>query len=446
VKRDARYVGAATLLMAALTYFLFRHLRDLDVSITNFALAYTVMFAYLAVTVFASLAARPHEPVAGFAYAAVSVDIFVPIYNEDPRLLAAGIASFARQSYPPHAVWLIDDGSDVAVFSNPVVRLAIARLRATGVEVAEHVQVNAGKREAQAWGFRRSSADVFVTVDSDTVLDENAIAQLLVPFGRENVMCVGGLAAGQNHTESILTRLIELGFVMAFLSGRMAEGYFGAVRVNCGILAAYRGDVVRENLSRYLNQTFMGRAVKIGDDRALTIFCKERGRAEFQPLAVAYSALPVTVSHLVRQRVRWARSWYWGTLWLLRRRVLSADFLLTTLQCLGMVCYLVTAVAGVSGLLSGQVDGRLIGWSLVTSMTIGMAFSFRYVLWGRPDVSAWDRVLTWLLSPLVSLLYLVLLVPLYWYAAFTLRPKDWGTRKTVEVGLHVVLEQTSDVA
>lgn len=446
MKRDVKYIVVASGLLIGLTYYLIKHVADLDRSVTNFAVAYTAMFGYLAVTIFASLAMRPHVVAKDFDYDSVSIDVFVPVYNEDPALLAAGILSLTRQTRLPQAMWLVDDGSDTPVLDSTEVQSAVAVARRAGIAVHEHRQDNAGKRVAQTWGFEQSTADVYVTVDSDTVLADDAVEKILIPFGRADVMCVGGLAAGQNHTKSVLTRVIELGFVMAFLSGRMAEGYFGSVRVNCGILAAYRGNVVRENLGRYLTQKFLGQPVNIGDDRALTIYCKERGRAEFQPAAVAYSALPETLSHLVRQRTRWARSWYWGTLWLLRRKVNSADFLLTVAQCAGMACYLVTAVVAVVGISTGEIEPRLLGWAVVTSIAIGMTVSLRYVAWARPHDPLPSRLLTWLLSPLSSVLYMFLLVPLYWYAACTLRPKGWGTRQTVEVGLHSTSREMLDAA
>lgn len=435
MRRDWKYIVIASVTFALVTYFMVRHLIDLNVSLTNFAIAYTLMFAYLGLTIFASLAATPHLADPSFRYDLLTVDVIVPVYNEDPDLLAAGIDSMPIQTRRPNAVWIIDDGSENSPLTAASVLASIERCRLAGIAVHVHRQENRGKRHAQVHAFERSTADIYVTVDSDTILDRNAVAELLYPFSKPTTMSVGGTAVGQNHKTNLLTRVVELGFVMAFLSGRLAEGYFGAVRVNCGIIAAYRAEVARENIFRYLTQTWLGQPVTIGDDRVLTIFALERGKAEFQANAIAYSALPIKMSHLVRQRLRWARSFQWGTVWLFRRPVRSPEFWFTVLQILGMVSFVLALLMAVVGTLSGDINPRLLASTVLMSIIIGATSTLRYVTVGRPDESTFSRFVTWLLSPLSSLLYMFVLIPLYWIAAVAPKPKGWGTRKVVEVGL-----------
>ena len=62
-------------------------------------------------------------------------------------------------------------------------------------------QDNAGKREAQARAFQRSTADILVTVDSDTYLRPDTLAKLIIPFSKPETMSVGGMAYGQNYTQ-----------------------------------------------------------------------------------------------------------------------------------------------------------------------------------------------------------------------------------------------------
>lgn len=435
-----RHKAYGAVMFTALGYLLVNHLAYAS-KLTNLALCFTFMWAHLALKTAASLAARPHVASPGVDLDALSVDVVVPCYNEDPALLAAGLRSFAAQDRLPRAVWVIDDGSAVGgvdnlVLEEPEVISAIAELRAAGIDVRTVRQANAGKRHAQANAFAQSDADVFVTVDSDTVLRRDALSKILVPFSRPTVMSVGGTAYGQNYSRSLLTRVIEMQFVMSFIQGRMAEGAFGSVRVNCGIFAAYRGAPVRENLDRYLNQTFLGRPVRAGDDRMLTLFAKERGRAEFQPEAIAYSALPVKMSHLVRQRLRWCRSFCWGTLWFLRRPVNSADFIFTLTQVLALAMYGIAMTSAALGTLIGAISPSLLWSTVLTSVAIGLVSHSRYVLLARLDEPLWQRLLTWWVSPLTSLLSFVVLLPLYFVAIFSPRPqRTWGTRAQVEVGL-----------
>lgn len=440
MKRNPTFIFISLISLAMMSYLLIKHL-SYAVKFTNLAVCYTLMFIHLALKMVASLAARPHTVAAGSDLDALSVDVVVPIYNEDPALLAAGIRSMAAQDRKPRGLWLIDDGSQqdgvpFYVLQADVVADAIAQARAAGITVHTRRQTNKGKREAQALAFAQSDADILVTTDSDTYLNPDTIAQLLIPFSRPEVMSVGGAAYGQNVRKSIFTRALDLGFVMSFLQGRVAEGFFGSVRVNCGILAAYRGDVVRPNLHRFLNQKFMGVPVRAGDDRALTFFAKEHGRTEFQPEAIAYSALPENLSHLARQRMRWARSWAWGTLWLLRRPVRSADFWFTTTQTLGILAYGIAMTVAVTGALSGAISVDLLIWSVLVAVGIGYLTHLRYVFMAERQGTMQQRWITWLVSPLTSLLYLTLLLPLYFRALAQPAPRSWGTRQKVEVGLH----------
>jgi hyaluronan synthase len=426
-------------------YLLVGHLIH-TLKLTNLALCFTFMWSHTALKMVFSLCARPHVLSAEAPVEQLRVDVVVPIYNEDPGFLAAGIRSFAQQTRRPRAVWLIDDGcirdgTAYPILEDDLVKDAVLLARRVGIVVESHRQSNAGKRHAQARAFSRSDADVFVTVDSDTVLRHDAIEKLLVPFSRRRTMSVAGTACGQNYQRSLFTRVVEMGFVMSFIQGRMAEGFFGSVRVNCGILAAYRADLVRENLDRFLSQRFLGRPVKAGDDRILTLFAKERGRTEFQPEAIAYSALPVNLHHLVRQRLRWCRSFCWGTLWLLRRPLTSADFWFTFTQILALAMFGISATASVTGAFTGSVSISLLTSTVETATGIALVSHFRYVLMARPETPVHERLLTWFVSPLMSLLSWGILMPLYFIAIATPKPqRSWGTRKRIEVSLQPVTD------
>lgn len=440
MKFGPSYVVYALLSLGLLAYLLCGHLVYAS-KLTNLALCYTFMWSHLVLKTVGSLLARPHVVAPGADLDALAVDIVVPVYNEDPRLLAAGVRSFAAQTRRPRAVWIIDDGcvrdgAQFPILETPEVEEAMAEVRAVGVSVEARRQENRGKRHAQSAAFSRSDADVFITVDSDTVLRSDAVEKILVPFSRPETMSVAGTACGQNYARSLFTRVVEIGFVMSFIQGRMAEGAFGSVRVNCGILAAYRGHVVRENLDRYLGQRFLNRPVRAGDDRMLTLFAKEKGRVEFQAEAIAYSALPVRLNHLVRQRLRWCRSFCWGTLWFLRRPLNSADFWFTFTQVLALLMYGISMSVAIVGALTGAISAELLLSSIMVATGIALVSHFRYVLIARPGEPLWQRCLTWWTSPFATALSLLVLMPLYFVAIASPRPqRSWGTRQRVEVGL-----------
>src|SRR5262245_37417059 len=195
------------------------------------------------------------------------VGIVVPFYNEDPDYFTGCLASITRQTRPPDAVWLIDDGS-----RDPRC-LEIARsfaLLKHPFEVHVVHQENAGKRHAQANAFRNDRADIWLTCDSDTILADEAIEEGLKPFCDRRVYAVAGLTLGHNWKRNVLTRIIDIEFVNSFLIGRASASRSGSVIVACGTIAFYRDKVVYDHLDDYLNETFCGKPVKAGDDRRLT--------------------------------------------------------------------------------------------------------------------------------------------------------------------------------
>jgi cellulose synthase/poly-beta-1,6-N-acetylglucosamine synthase-like glycosyltransferase len=330
------------------------------------------------------------------------------------------------------------------VLHDPGVHAEIVALRMAGVDMQTHRQPNQGKRWAQSFAFAASDADLFITIDSDTCLHPLAIEKLIIPFSNPKVQSVAGFPMGLNYRKSLLTRAIDLGFTMSSLQSRMAEGFFGQVRVNCGIIAAYRARTVKANLPRYLNQTFLGAPVKAGDDRALTYFAKEKGRAEFQPEAIAYSALPETLGHLARQRLRWARSWCWGTLLLLRRPVTGSDFWFTLTQVLGILGFGMVVFIVVFGVVTGAAPVTAMLLTLAFALAIGAIVHLRYIVVAHPEDSAFQRILSWVISPIGTLIYIGLLLPLYYVAILRPRPRrGWGTRSKVEVGLRAPAMQTA---
>jgi hyaluronan synthase len=152
MNRTPAFILVSTFTLVALTYVMLNHLQYVT-KFTNLAVLYTIMFIHLAVKTLASLAAKPHVAAPGFDLDSMTVDIVVPIYNEDPKLLAAGINSFADQKRRPQTVWLVDDGSKkdgepFQVLQDAVVLAAIAKAEASGISVECIRQENSGKREA----------------------------------------------------------------------------------------------------------------------------------------------------------------------------------------------------------------------------------------------------------------------------------------------------------
>ena len=180
-------------------------------------------------------------------------------------------------------------------------------------------QVNAGKKRAQWRTFSGDPADVFITLDSDTVLEVNAIHEGLKPFADRRVHSVAGLELAWNHDWNLLTRLNSARQLTWQLVTCSSQNVLrGNVLINRGTFALYRGNMMRDVLSSYVGETLWGKTIKLGDDTFLTLMALCRGRAVQQPSAVCLAMYPDNLSHHIRQWTRWMRGTTLRTLWRLR--------------------------------------------------------------------------------------------------------------------------------
>jgi len=253
--------------------------------------------------------------------AGLRVAVVIATYNESRQTLKDCLGSLAAQTKLPDVIYLIDDGShqpeDVRAAlmeSGLIDKVPIQLIR----------QTNAGKRLAQSQAFAHDQqADIFVTLDSDTVLDPNAVAELVNGYADPEVTSVGGIILGVNPRHNLLTRLIDVGFVSSYLSGRAAWSSLGSVVVHSGAIASYRAEIVRRHLPFYARQRVFGQEVASGDDRMLTTLALLHGKSITQESAIAFTPHPENLRDLTRQRLRWSRSFYWGGFWLIRHMPLT---------------------------------------------------------------------------------------------------------------------------
>lgn len=387
-------------------------------------------FVYLAgLLLFAHLNKTHHYPLAK----AMKTCVVIPVFNEDPATFLQMLESIDQQSHKPDRVHIIDDASDNKACKKVFDKWA----KQTPIKDTEYTyrKINTGKREVQAVGFRAApDAEVFVTIDSDTVLDPDAIKNGLLPFGDPTIMSVAGYLVGLNYKTNLLTRLTDLGFVTSFINGRAAWSYFRSVAVNCGGLAFYRATVVSKHLDEYLTQTIRGQQAKSGDDRILTNFALLEGGAVFQENCIGYTLLPEKFSHLTRQRLRWWRSFFWGGVWLIRRFPMNRlVWWLVTWQFVSFISYSIVLVS----ILFLSLQNMQFPWGFIIYLALVLSYirALRYLTTKIPGRSFWSQLGIYLMAPLSTALHFFLCSMLQYAGLATVFKMGWGTRQKVEVGL-----------
>jgi hyaluronan synthase len=233
--------------------------------------------------------------------------VIVPAYNEG-RLVHDTLLSIAASAYPADKLQLlvIDDGSTDDTWQ--WIQRASQQL---GGAVSVHRQArNMGKREALHWGFTQGTGDVFVTIDSDSVVEPDTLRNLVSPFVTD-AQCgaVAGNVKVLNSDRAIIPQMLSVSFAYSFGVIRAAQSTMGSVLCTPGALAAYRRDAVLFCLDAWMNQTFLGVKSDIGEDRAMTNLILKQGRhVRFQSNAVVYTNIPETYRTLRKMFTRWERS------------------------------------------------------------------------------------------------------------------------------------------
>lgn len=233
--------------------------------------------------------------------------VIVPAYNEG-KLVWETLMSLAASDYPMEKLQIIgiDDGSKDDTWS--WIQKAKAQL---GDRIAIYKQPkNSGKRHALYRGFKLATGEVFVTVDSDSIVKPDTLRNLVSPFvTNQNCGAVAGNVRVLNNESGIIPRMLNVSFTLSFEFIRSAQSMIGSVFCTPGALAAYRSDAVLSCLEEWVNQTFMGKPSDIGEDRAITNMVLRQGyQVLFQKNSYVYTNVPEKYKGLYKMYIRWERS------------------------------------------------------------------------------------------------------------------------------------------
>jgi cellulose synthase/poly-beta-1,6-N-acetylglucosamine synthase-like glycosyltransferase len=240
--------------------------------------------------------------------------------------------------YPAHEVIVINDGSKddtLAVLIDefklyrsartPSGTLPCKPIRAV-YESREPIRLvvidkeNGGKADSLNAGINVARAPLVCAVDSDSLLESEALLYVVEPFLQdESTLAAGGIirvvngckVAGGHVTEVRAPRRLipmfqTVEYLRAFLGGRIAFTFLDSLLIISGAFGVFRRDAVLE-AGGYLTST-------VGEDMELIVRlhrvwreADRRYRIVFVPEPVCWTEVPETLSVLQRQRNRWQR-------------------------------------------------------------------------------------------------------------------------------------------
>ena len=320
-------------LVTLLSLFLLLSIR-VEQSLVTFSLFWIYGITITCFLLFVHITTRTYkcEPDHGYR---PSMSVIVPVKNEE-AVIESAVNAILNSNYPADKVEVIvvNDGStdntgkivEALAKTNPRVNLLT-------------LDRNYGKRIAFAEGVKSSKSQIIVCIDSDTLVEPDALMYLVQPFVDENVVATCGHGYVANKDKNLLTKLQHYWYQDMFRLMKGMESKFGAVSCCSGILAAYRRDSVTPVLNSWLNEKFLGKPIFIGDDRQLTnlvlwkglskMLLKSQGedrtltsmaqitrqsRVVYQSNSLAYTFAPDNFKQFLKQQLRWKRAWVHGTM------------------------------------------------------------------------------------------------------------------------------------
>jgi hyaluronan synthase len=277
------------------------------------------------------------------------------------------------------------------------------------------------------------AADIIVTIDSDTALEARAIQEGLKPIADPCVQSVAGFEVAANPRANWLTRTASVRSLYFQITACGVQSAFGEILVNRGAFALYRADLLRDIADAYVNETFRGYPIRLGDDAALTLFARGRGRTVQQPSAFSFTVYPEKLKHHFKQWIRWMRATLIRDCWRLRYLPLSSYgwwfTFINTIAFLSMTGTIILVAARWPASAHYAEAGYLAmcAWASMSSL--------RLLAVRRSDENWLNRLGTLFYYPMALLWGNLVLRPLRFYGIATWKRQGWVTRGKVEVEL-----------
>jgi cellulose synthase/poly-beta-1,6-N-acetylglucosamine synthase-like glycosyltransferase len=235
-----------------------------------------------------------------------TVTAVIPMFNEGAAIKET-LQSVLDSGYPHSKLKVIcvDDCStdDSYEHAREVAKKSSGRLKIL------RNRANLGKRRSIIRATREADSEIIVSVDSDVVVDHDAVHQLVRRFTDDRIAAVGGWVDVRNKRDNWLTRMQVVKYWYSYFFMKNLEWGFRRVMCLSGCLTAYRRAVLVELEPVLEKRSVLGVPIKYGEDRFLTRQIVKAGYLTTMTLeARCRTFVPATLSAYFSQQLRWRRS------------------------------------------------------------------------------------------------------------------------------------------
>ena len=259
------------------------------------------------------------------------ISILIPAYNEE-AVVENCLESMLALNYDNYEAVFVNDGSSdqtlplleklldaVPIPENPSGKLIYAPT-ITVYKSRKYPnmilidKVNGGKADSLNAAIDYASGDVVITLDADSVLEENALHYVNQSFQDEEVIGAGGMVhVGQVFNEAGKKKFKGKGLVLYQLSDYLNSFYLrkstqasiNVLAIVSGAFGAFRRDVLYD---------IGGYKKTLGEDMEITLNLQQyikqkfrKGKLIFIPEAVCYTEVPENFRDSFKQKTRWQK-------------------------------------------------------------------------------------------------------------------------------------------
>ncbi len=286
------------------------------------------------------------------------LSIIVPAYNEETTIVES-LASLARLRFPRLEIIVVNDGSKDGTLARIIAAYGFRRMEITYDDrittrpvrgtyekrdglppgIVRWVlidKVNGGKADALNAGINASTCPMFVSVDADSILDEQALLKSFQVMLRDDrVVAIGGQVGAVNGCTvsdgrvrtlglpaSWIARLQLVEYLRSFTLGRTALDELDANLIISGVFGIFRKDIVvsaggylTRSTTRKLLHEYVGEGRDtVCEDMEIVVriqrFIRDKGlnlRVAYTPHPLCWTEVPEQWASLAKQRNRWMR-------------------------------------------------------------------------------------------------------------------------------------------
>lgn len=226
----------------------------------------------------------------------IPITIIIACHNEEKNI-GTTLKYIKQQDYRGIINTIVVDNNS----SDETGKIAMEAAEELSLPVQILREPKPGKNHALNKALKYVDTEYIITLDADTLLHKSAVRYLVSrkESAPQGVCAVAGAVLVRNSRKNFIARIQEWDYFLGIASIKRLQGLYQGTLVAQGAFSLYETRVIKD---------LKGWPDAIGEDIVLTWnFLKNNSLVYFEPLAVAFTEVPVTMKHLTRQRSRWAR-------------------------------------------------------------------------------------------------------------------------------------------